>query len=69
MSQIKIEEMKFGRLSDGQEVKKYILRNKNDFEVSLISYGAAIQAIKVKDKNQKLINVVLGFETIEGKIF
>lgn len=68
MSQIKVIETKFGKLADGQQVKKYTIQNtKNDFEFSVISYGAAIQSVKVKDKNDKLTSVVLGFDTIEGK--
>lgn len=44
---------------------KYVLKNHNDFEVVLLSYGAILQAMKTKDRNNKLVNVVLGFDTLE----
>jgi aldose 1-epimerase len=69
MSNIIIEESVFGKLSEGQQVKRFLLKNKNDFSFSVISLGAAIQSINVKDRNNKLVNVVLGFETLEGKFF
>lgn len=65
MSGVKIVESKFGRL-DGQDVKRYVLQRGDEFEVSLISYGASIQSVRVKDKNNKLVNVALGFDTLEG---
>ena len=66
---IKTEESLFGKLTDKKaelkHVKKFTLTNKNGFSVSLISYGAAIQSISLKDKSKKLTNVVLGFESLE----
>lgn len=44
---------------------KYVLRNKNDFEITLLSFGATIQSMKTKDRNKKSTNVVLGFNTLE----
>ena len=67
MGDIIIEESVFGQLSDGQQVKRFLVKNKKDFSFSVISFGAAIQSINVKDKNNKLVNVALGFETLEGK--
>ena len=64
---ISIKEFCFGRLTDGQIVKKYTLTNKNNFELNIISYGASIQSILLNDRNGKQTNVALGFETIEGK--
>lgn len=66
MSEISIEESLFGRLSNKQEVKKYTLTNKNGFSFSVISYGASIQSINVKDKDGKLRSVALGLNTLEG---
>lgn len=64
MSVTQIQEIPFGQLS-GNEVKLFKIKNKNDFELNVISYGASIQSILVKDKNNQQTNVVLGFETIE----
>ena len=55
----------FGYLTDGQKVTKYTLVNNNSFQVELLSYGATLQAVRTYDKNNKLVNVVLGFNTIQ----
>lgn len=65
---VRVEKVSFGKLANGEEVQKYTLINKDGFEFSVISYGAAIQSIKLNDKNQKPINVALGFETLNGNI-
>ena len=69
---VSIEESIFGKLTDPSQelktVKKFVLTNtKSGFSVSLISYGATIQAINVKDKNGKLTNVALGFESLQDQ--
>jgi aldose 1-epimerase len=46
---------------DGKEVKLITLRNKNEMEVKLLNYGAAIAEILVPDRCGKIENVVLGY--------
>ena len=66
MSNIQVEEENFGRLKDGQLVKKYTLTNsESNFTVALISYGATIQSVQLNDKDNKSTNVILGFDTIQ----
>ena len=69
---VSIEESIFGKLTDPSQelktVKKFVLANTTSgFSVSLISYGATIQAINVKDKNGKMTNVALGFESLQDQ--
>lgn len=52
---------------DGKVVKKFTIRNGNNQEVDVISYGATVTAIRTPDKNGKVADVVLGFDNIEGK--
>ena len=40
----------FGKLENGDQVYKYLLKN-NDCEVEVITYGGIITSIKVPDKN------------------
>lgn len=56
----------FGLLSDGKEVLSYILKNKNGFELEVMNYGATITSLKVPVSNSKKIDIVLGFQTLEG---
>ncbi|WPU96086.1 aldose epimerase family protein [Mucilaginibacter sabulilitoris] len=50
----------------GQQVFLYTLSNKNGTRVVLSNIGAAIQSVFVKDKNGNFVDVVLGYDTIEG---
>lgn len=51
---------------DGQEIKKFTLRNEACQEVDVITYGAAVTAIRTPDKEGNVEDVVLGFDNIEG---
>ena len=53
-----------GKMNNGEEVHKFLLKNK-DCEVEIISLGAIITSIKVPDKNGKLLDVALGFNSLE----
>lgn len=55
----------FGVTSDGQEVELFTLRA-GALEAELITYGGAIRALRVPDPNGDLIDVVVGYDTIEG---
>lgn len=50
-----------------EKVSMYTLRNKNNQEVDVLTYGATVRAIRTPDKNGKVDDVVLGFDDIEGK--
>ena len=54
----------FGKLKNGENIYKYLLAN-GSCEIEVISYGGIITSIKVPDKNNNLIDVVLGFETLD----
>lgn len=56
---------KFGTTKTGEEVYLYTLKNKNGMEVKLTNYGAAVVNLFVPDKDGKLDDVVLGFDTLE----
>ena len=56
--------MLFGKLKNGENIYKYLLAN-GSCEIEVISYGGIITSIKVPDKNNNLIDVVLGFETLD----
>ena len=45
---IEIED--FGTLPNGEIVKKFVIRNKNNMKVSLINYGAALIGLSCPDK-------------------
>jgi len=56
----------FGVMPNGEAVYSYELTNKNRFSVTIINYGATITSIKTPLKNGKIIDVVLGFDTLDA---
>ncbi len=61
----KQNEMIFGKLENGENVYKYLLKN-DKCEVELITYGGIITSIKVPDLNGNLIDVALGFNDFDS---
>ncbi|XP_045504803.1 galactose mutarotase-like [Colias croceus] len=49
-------------------VKKFTWRTDRGFSVSVISYGAIIQSIRVPDKDGISRDVVLGFDNLDGYV-
>jgi len=49
---------------DGKEVKLYTLKNKQGASVSITNYGGRVVSLMVPDKNNKLTDVVLGYDSI-----
>ncbi len=56
----------FGKLEDGTEIKIYTVTNKNGVRAKLTTYGAILTELHVPDREGKLADVVLGFDTLEG---
>lgn len=54
----------FGFTPDGTPVEIYTLRNVNGVEAHILNYGGIIQSLKVPDKNGKLGDVVLGYDSL-----
>lgn len=58
----------FGTLADGTAVERYTMTNANGVEVSLLTYGGIVTAIRVPDRTGKRDNVVLGFSKLEDYV-
>ena len=61
-----IEKENYGVTKEGKRVTKYTLTNGQGASVSFLDYGAVIQSIIVPDKDGKLEDVVLGYDTLSG---
>jgi aldose 1-epimerase len=59
------DKMDFGKTPEGTPVEKYVLSN-GKMTVKVITYGAIVTEIDVPDRNGKLADVVLGFDSFEG---
>ena len=58
----------FGKMPDGRNVDIYTLVNKSGAEVRITNYGGIIQSLKVPDKDGKLGDVILGYNSVEEYI-
>ncbi len=54
----------FGTLPDGSAVERVTLRNRRGTRVELISFGAAVQALHVADRDGRFDDVVLGYAAL-----
>ena len=63
---IKIKREPFGKMPDGKPVERFTLTNVNGVELKAIGYGGIITSLRVPDRNGKLDDVVLGFDSLEG---
>lgn len=54
----------FGKTANGEEAKLYILENKKGMKAVFSDYGALLVQLWVPDKDGKLSDVVLGFDTL-----
>ncbi|MGB2629595.1 MAG: aldose epimerase family protein [Candidatus Acidiferrum sp.] len=62
----KIQLSDFGKTKDGQAVYRYVLSNKNDVRVAIITYGADLVSLKVPDRDGRTADIVLGYDSIDG---
>jgi aldose 1-epimerase len=58
----------FGLMVDGEAVDSYELTNKNGMQMKVVNYGATITSLKMPLKNGEIVDVVLGFDTLEAYI-
>lgn len=62
ISSVKKEE--FGK-ADGQSVALYTLTNRNGAEARITTYGGIVVSLKVPDRNGKMDDIVLGYDTLD----
>lgn len=55
----------FGKLPDGREVFIFELENKNGMRIRVSEYGAILVSLEVPDREGKLRDVVLGYDSLE----
>src|ERR1700726_2977587 len=56
----------FGKTKDGREAHLYTLSNKSGMQVIISDFGGTVVSIKVPDRNGKIGDVVLGYDTLAG---
>lgn len=66
--QIKMRKEAFGRLPDKREAELFILKNAAGMEAAITNFGAALVRLKVPDRNGKLDDIVLGYDSFDGYV-
>ena len=56
----------FGKTKDGREAHLYTLSNESGMQVIISDFGGTVVSIKVPDRNGKIGDVVLGYDTLSG---
>jgi aldose 1-epimerase len=56
----------FGQTKDGESVEIFTLRNANGMEAAIMTYGAIVQALRIPSQGGAPVDVVLGFDDING---
>jgi aldose 1-epimerase len=54
----------YGKLEDGTAIERYSLKNKHGLLARIITYGGILTELHVPDREGKLGDIVLGFETL-----
>lgn len=58
----------FKQIVDGKQVELYRLSNKKGLEALITNYGGFVVSLFVPDKDGKLVDVVLGYDNLDGYI-
>jgi len=56
----------FGKTPDGRQVDLYTLTNVNGLRARITNYGAILVSLEVPDRDGKLADITLGFDTLDG---
>lgn len=56
----------FGFMPDNEEIFSFELSNKNGMKVQIINYGATVTSLEIPTSEGKLVDVVLGFDSLSS---
>ncbi len=61
-----LEKRRFGKTGTGEAVDLFTLKNAKGMEAAITNYGAIVVSLKTPDRNGKMADVVLGFDSLDG---
>jgi aldose 1-epimerase len=64
-SKAKVERAPFGKMPDGTEVERIVLRGAEGFEAGILPYGAVLHTLHVPGRNGQSDDIVLGHDTFD----
>lgn len=63
-TKVENDSLKYTTTIDGKSVKLFSLKNKSGATVTITNYGGRVVSLLVPDKDHKLVDVVLGYDSI-----
>lgn len=60
----RVEKAAFGTTAEGHAIDIYTIRNARDVEVRVTNYGGIITSLKTPDRNGRIDDIVLGFDSL-----
>ncbi len=63
---ISVTQRIFGKMPSGEEVLEFTLKNSSGIEMSVITYGGIIRTLLLPDREGKLEDCVLGYDSLQG---
>lgn len=63
---MRLEKKYFGALTTGEAVTAWTMTRENAMALTVLDYGATIQSLLVPDRNGRLVDVVLGYDTAQA---
>src|SRR5688572_839244 len=61
-----VTRMPFGQTTEGQQADIFTLTNANAVEVKVISFGGIVVSLRAPDREGRLDDVVLGYDSLDG---
>jgi aldose 1-epimerase len=61
-----VDSVSWGKLKTGEAVELYTLRNARSAEATITTYGARVVTLEMPDKGGKLVDIVIGFDNLDG---
>jgi aldose 1-epimerase len=65
-AKMSITKESFGKMPNGKQVDVYTLTNANGIRARISCYGATLVSLQLPDRQGKLADVALGFDTLDG---
>jgi aldose 1-epimerase len=63
---VQLDSTKFQKEIDGKKTSLFILKNKNNMQAAFTNYGGRLVSLLVPDSAGKLVDVVVGFDSVDG---
>ncbi len=60
-----VQEAPFGQTASGKAVQVYTLTNEHGIQARIMTYGGTLVSLKTPDRNGKLADIVLGFDSVK----